>query len=532
MFNRIRISTSLFVLVLAFCFLQLSSNGVSFMAIRSDSDNYARVQLSNAQRERLGQTWVALLQARNTLNRAGTRVALHIPQEQIDALMYRVRAMLKKADGTMQQYMVYSDGNDEERALSQDTQQHYRALRTALLQLIDLVEKGDLQGFMDHPTQQIQDQFEASVAKLTQHVEGELKEGAEINHRSYQLSMVLNLTAVVLLVLLVLIAIWWLRNMLLAPLTLMRTHFERIARGDLSAEIKVDGRNEISQLYASLRSMQQDLAGTVLSVRQGTDAIYTGLQEIGAGNNDLSSRTEQQAASLEETAASMEQLTATVKQNADNARQASQLAQEASHTASEGGEIVSQVVRTMHNITQSSQKIGDITGVIDGIAFQTNILALNAAVEAARAGEQGRGFAVVAGEVRNLAQRSAQAAKEIKGLIEESVSRVKQGSTQVEHAGNTMDNVVRSVVRVTDIMGEISSASEEQSRGIEQVALAVTQMDQVTQQNAALVEEAASATQSLEAQADVLTRAVATFRLGGDADAAQSDLQGHANGMS
>ncbi|EOV0996072.1 methyl-accepting chemotaxis protein [Edwardsiella piscicida] len=530
MFNRIRISTSLFALVLAFCFLQLSSNGVSFMAIRSDSDNYARVQISNDQRETLGQTWVALLQARNTLNRAGTRAALHIPQDQIDALMHRVRAMLKKADDSMQQYMTCSDSDEEDRALSQEALQHYQALRTALLQLVSLLEKGDLQGFMDQPTQRIQDQFEASVAKLTQHVEGELKQGAEINRNSYHLSMALNLAAVVLLALVMLIAIWWLRNMLLAPLTVMRAHFERIARGDLSAEIKVYGRNEISQLYASLRNMQQALAGTVLSVRQGTDAIYTGLQEIGAGNNDLSSRTEQQAASLEETAASMEQLTATVKQNADNARQASQLAQEASHTAGEGGEIVSQVVRTMHDITQSSQKIGDITGVIDGIAFQTNILALNAAVEAARAGEQGRGFAVVAGEVRNLAQRSAQAAKEIKGLIDESVSRVKQGSTLVESAGNTMDNVVRSVVRVTDIMGEISSASEEQSRGIEQVAQAVTQMDQVTQQNAALVEEAASATQSLEAQADVLSRAVATFRLSGDA--AQTDLQGQANGTS
>ncbi|MEG2469612.1 MAG: methyl-accepting chemotaxis protein, partial [Comamonas sp.] len=209
----------------------------------------------------------------------------------------------------------------------------------------------------------------------------------------------------------------------------------------LSGEIKVFGRNELSLLFASLQQMQQSLAKTVLTVRQGSDAIYNGLQEIASGNNDLSSRTEQQAASLEETAASMEQLTA------------ARLAKEASGTATSGGEIVGNVVRTMHEIASSSQKIGDITSVIDGIAFQTNILALNAAVEAARAGEQGRGFAVVAGEVRNLAQRSAQAAKEIKGLIDDSVNRVKQGSALVENAGNTMEEVVRSVARVTDIMG-------------------------------------------------------------------------------
>ncbi|WP_068872048.1 methyl-accepting chemotaxis protein [Edwardsiella tarda] len=525
MLNRIRLSTSLFLLVMLFCLLQLASNGMSFLSIRADTHNYARVQLSNEQRESLNQTWVALLQVRNTLNRAATRAALHIPQEQIDALMVRARAILKEADASMQRYMAYSESDEEDRVLSQQTAQSYQALNQALHELASMLEQGQLQSFMDQPTQRIQDQFQARVQKVNHHVEKELKQGGENNQSSYHLSMMMMLLTLIILLVVMAVAIWWLRNMLLRPLDVMRSHFERIAQGDLSSEILVYGRNEISQLYASLRSMQQALAGTVLSVRQGTDAIYTGLQEISAGNNDLSSRTEQQAASLEETAASMEQLTATVKQNADNARQASQLAQEASRTAGEGGEIVGQVVRTMHDITHSSQKIGDITGVIDAIAFQTNILALNAAVEAARAGEQGRGFAVVAGEVRNLAQRSAQAAKEIKGLIDESVSRVKQGSTLVENAGNTMDNVVRSVVRVTDIMGEISSASEEQSRGIEQVAQAVTQMDQVTQQNAALVEEAASATQSLESQADVLSRAVATFRL-------RNDVETVANGTS
>ncbi|ELL9406833.1 Tar ligand binding domain-containing protein [Salmonella enterica] len=262
-----------------------------------------------------------------------------------------------------------------------------------------------------------------------------------------------------------------------------------------------------------LPAMAEASANVDEKYQRCSDAIYSGTSEIAAGNTDLSSRTEQQASALEETAASMEQLTATVKQNADNARQASQLAQSASETARHGGKVVDGVVNTMHEIADSSKKIADIISVIDGIAFQTNILALNAAVEAARAGEQGRGFAVVAGEVRNLASRSAQAAKEIKALIEDSVSRVDTGSVLVESAGETMTDIVNAVTRVTDIMGEIASASDEQSRGIDQVALAVSEMDRVTQQNASLVQESAAAAAALEEQASRLTQAVSAFRL-------------------
>ncbi|RXZ38200.1 hypothetical protein D9O50_01225 [Oxalobacteraceae bacterium CAVE-383] len=286
----------------------------------------------------------------------------------------------------------------------------------------------------------------------------------------------------------------------------------KIAAGDLNLQVEV-GAGDTSSLLYMMRQMQQHLATTVTRIRQGTDSINVGAREIAAGNMDLSSRTEQQAASLEETASSMEELTSTVKQNADNARQAGQLAGSASDIAARGGEVVGQVVETMQGITESSRKMADIIGVIDGIAFQTNILALNAAVEAARAGEQGRGFAVVASEVRSLAQRSAAAAKEIKGLIDDSVSRVDSGSALVARAGSTMEEVVMAVKRVTDIMGEISSASEEQSRGIGQVNDAITQMDQVTQQNAALVEEAAAAAGSLERQAQDLNAAVATFKV-------------------
>ena len=291
-------------------------------------------------------------------------------------------------------------------------------------------------------------------------------------------------------------------------------HFERIAAGDLTGAVNVSRNNEMSRLFSGIASMQSALSSTVAQVRGGSAAITHGAREIASGNADLSQRTEEQAASLQQTASSMEQLTSTVKQNADHAKQASALASDASQTAARGGEVVGEVVRTMNEIATSSNQIGDIIGVIEGIAFQTNILALNAAVEAARAGEQGRGFAVVAGEVRSLAQRSASAAKEIKALIVASADRVEAGGALVARAGSTMDEVVASVRRVTDIIGQISSASTEQSTGIEQINRTVAQMDQVTQQNAALVEQAAAAAASLEEQAAQLDAAVAVFHVG------------------
>ncbi|AVJ27638.1 methyl-accepting chemotaxis protein [Achromobacter spanius] len=308
-------------------------------------------------------------------------------------------------------------------------------------------------------------------------------------------------------------AFLFMNRVVLRPLRVVGESFDKIAAGDLTVRVDVNSTNEIGALMASVKRMQESLARTVSAVRRGVDEINVGSREISAGNTDLSSRTEEQAASLEETAASMEQLASTVKQNADNARQANQLAASASDVAERGGSAVSEVVSTMEGISASSRKISEIVSVIDGIAFQTNILALNAAVEAARAGEQGKGFAVVAGEVRSLAQRSAQAAKEIKSLIEDSVSKVGAGSQQVERAGATMQEIVASVKRVTDIMGEISAASDEQSSGIDQVNRAVSQMDEVTQQNAALVEEAAAAAGSLQEQAQRLAEAVAVFKI-------------------
>ena len=306
---------------------------------------------------------------------------------------------------------------------------------------------------------------------------------------------------------------WLIARSITAPIGRARDAAERVAEGDLTVDLRVQGRDETAQLLSSLSTMKDNLAGIVANVRQNADGVATASAQIAQGNIDLSSRTEEQASALEETAASMEELSSTVKQNADNARQGNQLAISASAVAVKGGEVVGQVVQTMKGINDSSKKIADIISVIDGIAFQTNILALNAAVEAARAGEQGRGFAVVASEVRSLAGRSAEAAKEIKVLISDSVERGEQGTALVGEAGVTMAEVVSSIRRVTDIMGEISAASTEQSAGVSQVGEAVTQMDQATQQNAALVEESAAAAESLKTQAQQLVHAVAVFRL-------------------
>ncbi|WP_226101945.1 methyl-accepting chemotaxis protein [Dickeya oryzae] len=348
----------------------------------------------------------------------------------------------------------------------------------------------------------------------TQLYEAQLSKVDNITRQSQYEQWVIGLAIIAIGVLLA----WRITLLITQPLRQSLSMAEQIAQGDLTATITVNRRDELGQLMTAMNQMNHKLRGMIGSIREGVNNVASAASEIAAGNTDLSSRTEQQSAAVVETAASMEQLTSTVKQNADNAHHASQLAADAANNATKGGEIVTNVVSTMNEIATSSRRISDITSVINGIAFQTNILALNAAVEAARAGEQGRGFAVVAGEVRSLAQRSAQAAKEIETLINESVTRVNTGSTQVESAGKTMDEIIRSISHVHDIMGEIASASDEQSRGINQISNAVAEMDATTQQNAALVEQSSAAANSLEEQAQALEQAVSIFRLG-DSDA-------------
>ena len=372
----------------------------------------------------------------------------------------------------------------------------------------------DIAGMVDRDLRPRADAYLQALDKLRAHMGTQVQAAQADNAALASQSLwLLGLATLAALALGTLVA-WQTTRSITLPLRQGIQAAENIARGDLSMRIAVaQQRDEAGQLLQALAHMQARLADTVAHVRQNAEGVATASSEIAHGNHDLSARTESQASALQQTAASMEQLGSTVRQNADNAQQANQLARNASNVATQGGEVVAQVVETMRGIHDASRRIADIIGVIDGIAFQTNILALNAAVEAARAGEQGRGFAVVAGEVRNLAQRSADAAKEIKGLIGASVERVEQGSQLVDKAGGTMEEVVTAIRRVTDIMGEISAASKEQASGVAQVGEAITQMDQTTQQNAALVEQSAAAAASLQTQAGELVRAVAVFTL-------------------
>ena len=514
MLKNMRVITGIIIILMVFCVLQLVTGGLFYSTVNNDRLNFQRSGVLNAQQENLSDSVNTLVKTRVTV----TRVAIRYLKNQrspadINGLISAATASLASAEKSFTAYQALPKLDGQDKNLAAKMENDYRQMHDVLKDSIQYLQNGNYEAYGNLEAQKAQDDMEATFIQWRAENNRFLQEAADQNQSSFA-GMQWTLGIILLVVIAVIIFIWLgLQHLLLKPLHNVMQYIRVIAGGDLTHAIPSDGRNEMSQLASGLHDMQQSLINTVRAVHNSTDSIYTGAGEISAGNNDLSARTEQQAASLEETAASMEELTATVKQNTDNARQAAQLAKTASDTAARGGEVVSNVIRTMDDIADSSQQIAHILSVIDGIAFQTNILALNAAVEAARAGEQGRGFAVVAGEVRTLASRSAQAAKEIKTLIENSVSRVSTGSQQVAEAGDTMKEIVSAVTRVTDIMGEIASASDEQSRGIEQVSLAVSQMDSVTQQNASLVQESAAAAVALEEQASHLRQAVAVFRL-------------------
>ncbi len=389
-------------------------------------------------------------------------------------------------------------------------------LDNGVIPQMQLAQQGTLTAFAEHAstvTPALSREFGASAERFNATAGERLDSTRVMVDGKTSIIRTLIITAVILGIALLFFTDRYLVAMMVKPLGRIRQQFQQIAQGDLSHPIEDFGRNCVGQLVPILCAMQDSLREAVSTIRSGSDNIWRGATEISTGNNDLSSRTEEQAAALEETAASMEQLTATVKLNAENAREACQLADTATETAGKGSSLVSEVVETMDGIAASSKQIAEITSVINSIAFQTNILALNAAVEAARAGEQGRGFAVVAGEVRNLASRSAGAAKEIETLIGESSRRVDQGARLVKETGLTMEAILRGATEVTVIMKQIASASEEQNKGISQVSVAITQMDSVTQQNAALVEQVSAAAVALERQTEDLQRSVQQFRL-------------------
>lgn len=532
-FRKLKISTSLYLLLMMFCVMQIISSGISLGIIYLNNQQISRVDIDTSKRDELGLSWASLIQTRNAINRVAIAMKTEQSTDYTQSIESIAQSRLDVANTHFQNFLA--EINKEaipasEKDIVDTVKKDYQTLYNALAELQSMLKNDNFQGFLDQPTESYQTAMENSFNTYMNYVQTEITDSIEQGHHSYTIAIFMFIGAVVMIIVVSIAAHRWLNFNIIKPFASLSRYFNDVATGKLNREILVFTDDEIGDVFRRLRKMRGQLARSIRIVRDNSNAMYSGIQEISNGNTDLSSRTEQQAASLEETAASMEQLTATVKQNADNALQASKLAKSASNTAIRGGEITHSVVETMDAITQSSQKIGAIISVIDGIAFQTNILALNAAVEAARAGEQGRGFSVVAGEVRNLAQRSAQAAKEIKLLIDESVSRVSQGSQLVNNAGQTMEELVTSVNKVTELMAEIASASDEQSRGIHQVADAVSQMDQVTQQNATLVEQSASAASALEEQANNLINAVSAFELP-DTDEDESSYTLEGNGL-
>ena len=519
MFNNLSIKMRLIGTMAFMAVMLIVGGAMGVFGLQSTNDSLKDVysnQLASSQA--INTSMMRLFQARSTID----RVLVKPNAANTGELFARANTLRAESDAAWKQYYALPMNAEEKKLAELVTANRDAYLRDGAMPLIAAVQAGrydEAQRLMFEKTTPLFVAMNESAEKLQ---EFQMKAAAgsyEASQSMYGVFRIAAIGGVLFGLIVVAIAAFFLIRAIMQPLNDMLGHFSAISSGDLTSRIEVKSRNEMGVLMSGLQVMQKSLIETVFNVRQGSTAIGVATQQIAAGNLDLSSRTEEQASSLEETASSMEELTSTVKQNADNARQANQLAASASTVAEKGGVVVSQVVDTMEEINASAKKIVDIIGVIDGIAFQTNILALNAAVEAARAGEQGRGFAVVASEVRNLAQRSAAAAKEIKTLIGDSVDKVEIGSKLVAEAGVTMKEVVQGVQQVTDIMSEITAASQEQSAGIEQVNQAISQMDQVTQQNAALVEEAAAAAESLNEQAGKLAEAVSVFKLDGVAAA-------------
>jgi methyl-accepting chemotaxis protein len=511
-FKDLRISTRLGLGFATMLLLVACMAGLGLWRLASVSRATEEMMAQALVKERLASEWQSHLRSTSV----ATIAMIKAPDAALEAHFAGLQTTGMERMAPLQKQFQSKLSTPQETALYEKVMASRSTVRNTVTKLQEL----KAQGRLDEANRMVETVFSEALASygsavetLARHQRDQIDAAAKGIAEDYVAGRAMLLSLAAAAVVLGALFAWRLSASIVRPLRHAVEAAETVASGDLRVDIRVESRDEAGQLMQALKDMNTSLAKVVGEVRLGTDTIATASSQIASGTQDLSSRTEEQASSLEQTAASMEELTSTVKQNADNARQANQLAVFASEVATKGGMVVSQVVDTMGSINASSRKIVDIIGVIDGIAFQTNILALNAAVEAARAGEQGRGFAVVASEVRSLAQRSAAAAKEIKTLIGDSVQKVEEGSKQVEEAGRTMDEIVGSVKRVTDIMGEITAASQEQTSGIEQINQAITQMDQVTQQNAALVEEAFAAAQSLQEQAGSLVQTVGIFKL-------------------
>ncbi|WP_409161351.1 methyl-accepting chemotaxis protein [Pectobacterium sp. B2J-2] len=515
MFRKIKIRTALSMMVFLLAALLLFVGVLGLVAVQSGNKSFARVDME------VLPGLVALNDSTELLLRGRLDLRLYeslMGKGDIEAAEVALRRARTKVDGASekwQEYLKYPQ-SDEEKVISADMA---KKRNTLMQEFIDPAFAALNAGNLDEYRQcagkstVLYAAFDKSSKALVAFKLKSIDEAYVDSNGRVTLMEIILYTAIACALLLAALAWSVMTNMIVKPLNQAISVFDRIAEGDLCAQIDSSGKNEIAQLFAAVQRMRDGLENMVRVVRNGTDVISVGVEEIASGNIDLSSRTEQQAASLDETASSMEQIMSTVQNNEDSTRKANDLALKASHSASRGGNIVSEVVDTMRSIKQSSAKISDIVGVIDGIAFQTNLLALNAAVESARAGQYGKGFAVVASEVRMLAARSATAAKEIGTMIDDSLSRIEKGAGLVEVAGNTMDEVLMDVKKVVDIMDEITLASSEQSRGISQVNIAINQMDGVTQQNASLVSEVATSANALQEQVVNLQQSVSRFQI-------------------
>ncbi|MBB5371655.1 MULTISPECIES: methyl-accepting chemotaxis protein [unclassified Janthinobacterium] len=513
MFSRITIKMRLIVTMTVLGLLIAVLGAMSIIGLKAANGSLNEVYTNQlASTQAIGESQIALGRARFTMD----RVLLHPDAPDAKDTLGRAEQFVETSNKAWKVYLALPQNTDEKRLSDDLDKKRGDYINNGLLAMVKALREGkneQVDRMMMVDVLPLSRAAEAAAVTLTDFQLTSAQQLYNDSQARYRSQVAMAIGGLVIGVLLIIISSVLLLRAIFGPLDQALRHFGAIAEGNLANTIVIARRDEMGQLLDGLQKMQERLSNTVRGVRDGSGAIATASNEIASGNLDLSSRTEQQASSLEETASSLEELTSTVKQNSDNARQANQLAVSASDVAVKGGALVAQVVTTMGTISASSKKIADIIGVIDGIAFQTNILALNAAVEAARAGEQGRGFAVVATEVRNLAHRSASAAKDIKLLIEASVQNVDAGSELVSQTGSTMEEIVASIRRVTDIMAEISAAGREQEMGIGQINQAVAEMDTVTQQNAALVEEAAAASAAMQDQAAELAAMVSIFKV-------------------
>ncbi|MBH3084198.1 methyl-accepting chemotaxis protein [Serratia bockelmannii] len=534
MLKNMKIATWLMLMLLLLGLMPMGTGAIAFYFMQQNGNSIGRMSTFSDEEAALNRSWRALLQTQTLIDNMAFERWAQTSRADIQQGIDEARGELRSADVAFNLFWETPGLTVSRPDLGEAMKKVYLAqqavLKLELTLLADtpqtaLIERLHAMATEKRQVRQRLDNQFADYMRATVAAHRLAVEEAEQTQKVFARLLSGTLAAILLL----LVAVQRdFRRRLILPLRQIAEHLQKVGRGDLRSEIAVRNNNEIGMLFASLRTMQQELSATVQQVRDGVESINHGTHEIAVGNADLSSRTEEQASALTETAASMEQITATVRQNADNATQAAGMVNQTAGIARNGETLMASAIDKMRAINDSARQVGDITSVIDGIAFQTNILALNAAVEAARAGEQGRGFAVVAGEVRNLAQRCATSAKEISGLVDGVTGDIAAGVRLVEQAGETMNAIVGSVNQVTSLMDNISYASEEQSKGVEQVGVAVTQMDQVTQQNAALVEEVATTAVGVEEQAALLAQAVAVFKLA-EGESRQGDVEAQAS---